>query len=123
MSLPTERDIPVESIITVVRRQIVKDALRKYRIYLDAEYIGSIGFRQRQQFPLSNGKHYLQLTIGTTGGSRSDTLHFEVEDGNKYVVTAKGLSWSETADVLRFINGRPSRHQANWIRLILQKSD
>lgn len=63
--------------IIIKRIKQYADSLRKYKIYVDGEKIGSISRGKNKEFHLAPGKHMIQLKIDMI---RSNKLVFELDE-------------------------------------------
>jgi hypothetical protein len=71
--------------IVVKRRNVIQDAVRSYTVFIDDQAVGTLWAFQTKTFPVSPGRHALQLNIIHTGRSCSDVVWVDVAPGSRHV--------------------------------------
>jgi hypothetical protein len=71
--------------IVVKRRTLIQDAVRSYTVFIDDRAVGKMWAFQTKTFPVSPGRHALQLKIVHTGRSCSDVFQVDAAAGRRFV--------------------------------------
>ncbi|TXL65683.1 hypothetical protein FHP05_06050 [Cerasibacillus terrae] len=89
------------------------DRLRKYKVILDEEEVGSIGPRGTFEYPINPGLHTLYLQIDWC---RSEKLEFESQNNEILKFKCGGLSNFKFLTIIWYITFRRNRYL--WIKQI-----
>jgi len=71
--------------IVVKRRNVLQDAVRSYTVFIDGAPVGKLWAFQTKGFPVSPGRHEVQLRIVNTGRSCSEVLAVDAKPGDRLV--------------------------------------
>ncbi len=103
--------------IRIVRRQILKDILRRYTVFVDQVPVGRVAAFQTGVYSVNPGRHSVQLRIVNTGKSCSEELFVTVGINETRVLRTTSLGFKDVLLIpLGIIN--PDRFAPRpWIRL------
>ena len=118
--------------ITVARRTVVQDAVRRYTVFIDEQPVGYLSAFQTGRYEVSPGVHRVRLAMPNTGTASSDNVAVEVPAGGVRSLRTRGRGFKSfitlpiaTVAALRDrAQGRPleSRwYKRPWINLTIDE--
>lgn len=91
----TTNESDVGGTIRIARRQILKDILRRYTVFIDSIPVAELAAFQTVSYPVKPGGHSVQLRIMSTGSSCSDQVPVFVSTNEIKVLRTKSLGFKK----------------------------
>ena len=67
--------------ITIARRTILQDLVRRYTVFIDGQGVGHLSAFQTGRYEVSAGHHRVRLALSATGTASSDDVPVDVPAG------------------------------------------
>ncbi len=117
--------------ITVSRRTLIQDLLRRYTVFIDGAAMGYIWAFQTKRYEVAAGIHQVRLAMPTTGTASSDQIPVDVASGGTRTLRTRGrglrsyitLPIATAVSIRSRITGHPFEtrwYKRPWIILQLQ---
>jgi hypothetical protein len=76
--------------ITIARRTILQDLVRRYTVFIDDQPVGRLSAFQTGRYEVSPGVHQVRLAMPTTGTASSDDVSVDVSAGAVRALRTRG---------------------------------
>ena len=126
-------DVPAPGgAITISRRTVIQDLLRRYTVFIDGVAVGYLWPFQTRRYEVATGLHHVRLAMPTTGTASSDEVAVDVTSGATRVLRTHGrglrkyitLPIATVISIRSRVTGKP--FESRWYKrpwIILQVED